>query len=161
MIEFKHGDILTSSADIICQQVNCKGVMGRGLAKQIRDKWPDVFSQYQVYIESFKRDIGAGRLLGSVNFASTGIDTNQQVANCFGQDSYGVNGTYTDLSALKQSLETVRDLSEHGIMGSYSIAIPYNIGAGLGGANPDDVHQMLTEVFKDYKGVVEFWIYES
>lgn len=41
-IKFVNGDILTfperDGDTIICQQVNCRGVMGAGLAKQIRDK---------------------------------------------------------------------------------------------------------------------------
>ena len=36
MIIDKIGDILHTEADVICHQVNCKGVMGAGLAKQIR-----------------------------------------------------------------------------------------------------------------------------
>ena len=38
MIIDKIGDILHTEADVICHQVNCKGVMGAGLAKQIRKK---------------------------------------------------------------------------------------------------------------------------
>lgn len=47
-MSIKHvkGDILatpTRNEDtVICHQVNCCGVMGAGLAKQIRDKWPVV-----------------------------------------------------------------------------------------------------------------------
>lgn len=41
-IKFVNGNILTfperDEDTIICHQVNCKGVMGAGLAKQIRDK---------------------------------------------------------------------------------------------------------------------------
>lgn len=38
MIIDKIGDILHTEADVICHQVNCKGVMGAGLAKQIRNQ---------------------------------------------------------------------------------------------------------------------------
>lgn len=47
MIIYKDGDILTSTADVICHQVNCKGVMGAGLAKQIKQKYPAVFKLYK------------------------------------------------------------------------------------------------------------------
>ena len=36
------GDILRSDTDIIVQQVNCQGVMGAGLAKQIASQYPEV-----------------------------------------------------------------------------------------------------------------------
>ena len=40
------GDILQSSAQAIVNPVNCVGVMGRGLAKQIADYHPDVLPPY-------------------------------------------------------------------------------------------------------------------
>ena len=44
MIIDKIGDILHTEADVICHQVNCKGVMGAGLAKQIRNQIPIKFT---------------------------------------------------------------------------------------------------------------------
>ena len=43
-----HGDILTpvppgSPPTLVCHQVNCRGVMGSGLALQIRERYPVVF----------------------------------------------------------------------------------------------------------------------
>lgn len=54
------GDILTpnkalSYHPIICHQVNCKGVMGGGLAKQIRDVYPNVYYIYKRKCEAMKR----------------------------------------------------------------------------------------------------------
>ena len=37
MVTFHNGNILDSGADIICHQVNCRGVMGSGVAKQIKE----------------------------------------------------------------------------------------------------------------------------
>lgn len=42
MIKHIKGDIFQSSADVILHQVNCQGVMGSGVAKQVREKYPDV-----------------------------------------------------------------------------------------------------------------------
>ena len=43
-IRFIDGNIFSrlsaSKPTYICQQVNCKGVMGAGLAMQIRSQWP-------------------------------------------------------------------------------------------------------------------------
>ena len=47
MIKTVNGNILEATEDIICHQVNCQGVMGSGLAKQIRSKWPSVFADYK------------------------------------------------------------------------------------------------------------------
>lgn len=47
-IKFIDGNIFSrlsaSKPTYICQQVNCKGVMGAGLAMQIRSQWPVVYS---------------------------------------------------------------------------------------------------------------------
>lgn len=51
-----HGDILTLKRGILVHGCNCFGVMGSGIARLIRDKWPGVF---QVYREAHLR----GRLL--------------------------------------------------------------------------------------------------
>ena len=40
MIKFFNGDLLKSGCDIICHQVNEYGVMGAGIAKQIKEKYP-------------------------------------------------------------------------------------------------------------------------
>lgn len=47
MIEYIKGNILNVTEGIIVQQVNCMGVMGAGLAKQIKDKWPNIYNDYK------------------------------------------------------------------------------------------------------------------
>ena len=40
MIKIFEGDLLESGANFICHQVNCQGVMGSGVAKQIKEQFP-------------------------------------------------------------------------------------------------------------------------
>ena len=47
MLKLKNGNILESDANIICHQVNCQGVMGAGLALQIRKRYPSAFEEYR------------------------------------------------------------------------------------------------------------------
>ena len=44
-MKIKHGDILSVANGIIVHQVNAQGVMGSGLAKQIREKYPMAFDE--------------------------------------------------------------------------------------------------------------------
>lgn len=80
-MSMKHvkGDILTTPTQnedtVICHQVNCCGVMGAGLAKQIRDKWPVVFDEY-------KKICGADKL---GNSQTVQVAPQLYVANLFGQ----------------------------------------------------------------------------
>lgn len=46
------GDILTPVENpddlvVVCHQVNCMGVMGAGLAKQVRNRYPGVYRAYK------------------------------------------------------------------------------------------------------------------
>ena len=49
MIEWKTGDIFTTSCKTIVNTVNCEGVMGKGLAKQFKEKYKGtlMFGCYQ------------------------------------------------------------------------------------------------------------------
>ena len=42
MIKTVVGDLLDATEDIIVQQVNCRSVMGSGVAKAIYTRWPEV-----------------------------------------------------------------------------------------------------------------------
>jgi len=42
MIELTSGDILKDEAEAIVNTVNCVGVMGRGIALQFKNAWPEV-----------------------------------------------------------------------------------------------------------------------
>ena len=47
MIEIINGNIFKGDADIICHQVNTHGIMGAGIALQIKEKFPDVYAVYR------------------------------------------------------------------------------------------------------------------
>lgn len=42
----EHGNIFASQCEAICIPVNCKGVMGAGLAKKAHVQWPDRCASY-------------------------------------------------------------------------------------------------------------------
>lgn len=48
MIVFINGDILKTKADAIVNPVNCEGVMGKGLAYQIKIKYPKTYEAYSL-----------------------------------------------------------------------------------------------------------------
>lgn len=45
-VVIKEGNVFDSDADIICHQVNCQGVMGSGVAKEVRERYPEVYYAY-------------------------------------------------------------------------------------------------------------------
>jgi len=46
MIEYKHGDILHENAEALINTVNCMGIMGRGIALQFKNAYPENFNAY-------------------------------------------------------------------------------------------------------------------
>ena len=44
----KEGNVFDSDADIICHQVNCQGVMGSGVAKEVRERFPNVYEEFPI-----------------------------------------------------------------------------------------------------------------
>ena len=47
MIEFVKGDIFESHCFAAVNPVNCVGVMGAGLAKQFKERYPQMFKEYK------------------------------------------------------------------------------------------------------------------
>lgn len=160
MIKIIDGDLLTSGAYIICHQVNCQGKMNSGVAKQIREKWPEVFTIYRQFVNDTTQLHGSEKLLGECQIVQT-LDCNY-VVNLFGQNNFGYdNEQYTDMDALKECLLKLRDFLNYLIQEKsiskeeIRIAMPWKIGCVRGGANWTDVYSMIHFIFEDYN--VEFW----
>jgi len=141
MVKIISGNLLDSKEDYICHQVNCQGVMGSGVAKAIRDEWPEVFTDYRSYIA-----MCFGTPLGSVCYAPIN-NSNQVVANMFAQSSYGYDGKrYTSYDAFCNCLTAMaRDIPK-----SKTIAFPYKIGSDRGGANWNIIYAMICEILGDW-----------
>ena len=46
-VAIKTGDLLGEDAEAIVNTVNCVGVMGKGIALQFKQKWPENFRAYE------------------------------------------------------------------------------------------------------------------
>ena len=92
------GDLLKQDkVDIICHQTNCKGVMGAGIAFQIKRTYPEVFKKYKEFCDEYENI-----LLGRTLFVN--CNDGKVVANLFGQDGYGKGFCQTDYVALERRL---------------------------------------------------------
>ena len=149
MVTFHNGNILDSGADIICHQVNCMGKMNSGVAKAIREKWPEVYTMYRAKYEC------QVDLLGQIQPVI--IDANKAVINMFAQYNYGYDGRrYTSYDAFWSCLGEIKKYLNPGI----TIAFPARIGCVRGGANWNVILTMIEEVLgKDYN--VEIWDYDK
>ena len=139
MVNYVKGNLLDSNCDYICHQVNCQGVMGSGIARQIRERWPRVYESYRHFVEYHNRQ-GEG-LLGKILISN--ISSPKRVINMFSQDTYGYDGgRYTSYDAFANCL---REIDLH-VGSSRSIGFPKNIGCGLGGGNWKVISALIEEI---------------
>lgn len=134
------GNLLEADVQYICHQVNCQGVMGSGIAKQIRDRWPIVYDKYQeIYMSHLMK--GGVYLQGHSQIVP--IDDNKKVINMFAQLFYGYDGKrYTSYDAFWACLGEIKEKVPKGS----KIGFPVRIGCGLGGANWSIIRTMIEEV---------------
>lgn len=155
MLNLVHGDILSRNTDetksiVVCHQVNCMGVMGAGLAKQVRNKFPEAYAAYLITCSQIKRGMISG--LGKVQFYDALSDAGYILANIFGQYGYGRNKRYTDYDAVRKALQTIARAYQDA-----TIRIPYKMGCGLGGGDWGMVLPIIQEELVDNRITVELW----
>lgn len=120
-------DITTVTAGIIAHGCNAQGVMGSGVAFFLRQKWPQIFSEYlKLCTTALKENKD---ILGRVDYVNVEPGT-LVVANCITQHLYGYDGhKYAYPEAIRTSLQHVMYTAQ---MYSCPVYIP-KIGAGRGG----------------------------
>ena len=96
MIKTVVGDLLDATEDIIVQQVNCRSVMGSGVAKAIYTRWPEVKTEYHKFC---RRSTSPYDLLGKVQLID--VEPGKAVANVFGQLNYGRTAKKTKTKEIK------------------------------------------------------------
>lgn len=159
---YKSGNILDSGADIICHQVNCCCAMNSGVAKAIRQKWPQVYEQYAAEAKDVMI-IGKGseehsliHMFGHIQTVFLADKKTMAVINMFAQEGYGYDGRrYTSYDAFWSCLGEIKKYIKPGLR----IAFPARIGCVRGGANWTVIKTMIEEVLgMDYE--VEIWDFD-
>lgn len=132
MIEYKSGDILREDVEAIINTVNCVGVMGRGIALQFKNAFPENFRAYVAACK--KGEVQPGRMF----MFSTGQLTNPRfIINFPTKRHWHGKSRMEDIEAgLKELVDTIRRYNIH------SIAIP-PLGSGLGGLDWAEVKQLI------------------
>ncbi|MBO5000015.1 MAG: macro domain-containing protein [Bacteroidaceae bacterium] len=145
------GNVFDTGAHVICHQVNCKGVMGGGIALTIKRKYPSVFSAYKAMCKKMTPE----SLLGKIQPCICGGAKEIWIINMFAQNEFGTDKRQTDYEAFEACC---RELREWAILnGHKKIAMPHGIGCGLAGGDWNVVLNILKKVFYNNKVDVELW----
>lgn len=148
MIEFKHGDILKEDAEALINTVNCMGVMGRGIALQFKNAYPENFKAYAKACKN--KEIQPGKMF----VFSTGYLTNPRyIINFPTKRHWRGKSRMEDIDAGLEALIDV--IKQYNIR---SIAIP-PLGSGLGGLNWSDVKSRIESTLQKLTDV-QVIIYE-
>lgn len=142
---FKTGDVFTSDAGAIAHGVNTQGAMGAGIAKQFRDRYPDMYVEYRRQCKD--RELQPGGLLvylpGEGEF---GV-----VYNVASQDFPGPHARIEWLGS--GMYYALKDAESRGFG---RIAVPM-IGAGIGGLNWVEVEAWLRGLARQSTVDIEVW----
>lgn len=137
MIEPTQGNLLEADAEAIVNTVNCVGVMGKGIALQFKQAFPDNFTYYAKACDEKK--VKPGQMLV---FKSGGILNPKYIINFPTKRHWKAKSKIEDIeSGLVNLIEQVKSLEIR------SIAVP-PLGAGLGGLAWPAVKKRIEEAFE-------------
>ena len=143
MIEYKAGDIFAEDVEALVNSVNCVGVMGRGIALQFKNMFPENFRSYAA---ACKRDeVKPGRMFV---YESGQMTNPRYIINFPTKRHWRGKSRIEDIEAGLEDL--VREIEERNIR---SIAIP-PLGTSLGGLNWTDVHPRIESALRVLDDVV-------
>ncbi len=128
MIELTAGDILKDDSDAIVNTVNCVGVMGRGIALQFKNVWPENFKAYEIACK--RGEVQPGRMFV---FDTEQLTSPRYIINFPTKRHWRGKSRMQDIDSGLTAL--VAEIEQRGIR---SIAIP-PLGSGLGGLDWADV----------------------
>lgn len=132
MIEFKTGNILRADVEALVNTVNCVGIMGRGIALQFKNNFPENYKAYKAACAL--EEVQPGKMF----VFETGTLTNPNlIINFPTKRHWRGKSRIEDIDSGLNAL--VEEVHARGIR---SIAVP-PLGSGLGGLNWVDVRPRI------------------
>lgn len=148
MIEFLKGDIFQSNTEAIVNTVNTKGFMGKGLALEVKKRFPDVFEKYKIACMTGDVRIGEMHVVGLNSVANPRFIINFPTKKDWKHPS--------KLEYIEKGLEALLEaVKEYNIK---SIALP-PIGCGNGNLSWRAVKPLVEKYLSKLKNV-KILVYE-
>lgn len=139
-IEYRKGNLLATDVKHILHGCNCQGVMGSGVAKVVRAKYPMAYNDYMnVYNNS---GLQLGDMIMSVQ------DNGKIIINALTQETFGKTGVHVSYWAVANVFKTLNRY----LYGQH-VALPM-IGAGLGGGDWNTIAAIIENEAKVYQPIV-------
>lgn len=142
MIEYKKGDILREDVEALVNTVNCVGIMGRGIALQFKNAFPENFKSYVVACK--RHEVQPGRMLV---FKTGGLTNPKYIINFPTKRHWRGKSRIEDIEAGLVAL--INEIRSRDIQ---SIAIP-PLGSGLGGLDWSNVRPRIEKVLRELPNI--------
>lgn len=138
------GDLTQATESLIVHGCNAQGVMGSGVAKAVRAKWPQAYQTYKAFC-----DVNVPKnLLGVI--IPVPVSGRKVVINAITQENYGKTGEqFVDYEAVQSCMEAI----SRGYRGA--VAMP-KIGSGLGGGDWSKIEQIIQNTLAQTNQVVVY-----
>jgi len=139
-IEYRKGDLFSTECKYIVHGCNAQGVMGSGVAKIVRDKYPEA---YQEYLRMFRTE--GDLVLGDVIWAES---NGKFIGNAITQEFYGTDQRHVSYDAVAHvmwEINTITTIKE--------VAMP-KIGAGLANGDWNVIAAIIESELKRVKPIV-------
>lgn len=147
MIEYRIGDILKTDAEALVNTVNCVGIMGRGIALQFKNAFPENFKAYAAACQ--REEVRPGQMFV---FETHRLSAPKYIINFPTKRHWRGKSRLEDIEAGLEAL-----VQEIRVRDIHSIAIP-PLGSGLGGLNWPDVRERIEAALRGFNevGIVVF-----
>ena len=138
-IEYINGDLFSTDCKYILHGANSCGVMGSGVAKIVRQKYPKA---YQDYVDVYNNN---GLILGE--FYCSEQPDGKVIINAISQKDYGTEKVQVSYWAIANIFRNLN------VLNIGEVALP-KIGAGLAGGDWNVISAIIENEAKNYKPIV-------
>jgi O-acetyl-ADP-ribose deacetylase (regulator of RNase III) len=142
-IKYVKSDLLEAQEKVLLHSCNSLGVMGAGVAKLIREKWPKAYQDYRDSYDSY------GLPLGSI--VSSKQPDGKIILNAITQDTFGRTGVHVSYWAIAN---VIYQLDQNSAVQKIGLVAMPMIGAGLAGGDWNVIEAIIENTAKNFQPVV-------
>jgi O-acetyl-ADP-ribose deacetylase (regulator of RNase III) len=148
MVKQYDGDIFDAPIDVLIHQANCFCTFGSGIAKTIKDLYPEA---YEADCKTAKGDTKKLGTYSSVRAKSQPDRRISFIVNLYSQHGFSDGNRATTYDAMVNGLTLLKNNIIAKKQENLVLGVPYKIGCGLGGGNWTIVEAILKAIFEDSK----------
>ncbi len=153
-LTYKSGNLLLAK-DVVAigHQANCQNTFGSGIARTIREMYPNAYAADTAAFKTGNAKLGEISV-GAISSEPNGPSSIRRIYNLYGQNLYGRGPRQTNYDALYSALEAMVKHLRESTVTDVPVGFPYKMGSDRGGGSWDVVSRLIEVAFDDYDGDV-------